>query len=294
MNTWLEIIISIPTILAVPLLVVILVLVVLGAVYIWRMVSRNKKLTRELEEISLEKANWEASREEIINLLYNVSHDVANPLQSILTNLDNMEDLTPEDMGLWHQNRLTIISEIKRLINITRNIQQIPGLLTDESRIYREPVNIKAIIEDVMMSQIETAEAKGVRLIYDGPERPPRVLGDREQLQQVIANLVNNGIKYSDNGNREVLIQVGEDQNKLCVRVIDNGIGIPEDDLPFMFERGFRAPGTRKHKISGSGYGLFLTKRIVEHHGGKINVKSQQGEGTTFSIELPIFNPSNL
>ena len=103
--------------------------------------------------------------------------------------------------------------------------------MTDESRIYREPVNIKAIIEDVMMSQIDKAEAKGVRLIYDGPERPPRVLGDREQLQQVISNLVDNGIKYSENGESEVLIQVGEDQNNpaACVLAVSQAALAAQD-----------------------------------------------------------------
>ena len=314
MDTWLEITLSLPVI-EIILYLIILIGIVIGVVFYFRKIrtrdqvlykeideleSRNQSLSREIGhlnehvvEINNSKSNWESDQKAYQNFLYNVSHEVSNPLQSILTNLDNMSNITPEETGLWQQYHSIISSEIRRLINLTENLRQLSRLETKAARINREPLNIKAVIEDVMMALADKADARDVRLIYDGPDRPARIMGDREQLQQVLTNLVDNGIKYSQNKGGEVIINVLEEPENICVRVIDNGIGIPEEDLPFIFETAYRSPETRKHKRQGSGYGLAIVKRIVEQHGGSLEVQSRQSEGTTFHFDLPLYTPSD-
>ena len=124
---------------------------------------------------------------------------------------------------------------------------------------------------------------------YVGPERPARVLGDRDCLRQVLMNLVDNGIKYSKPEGGEVIINLQEEQDRLRVRVSDEGIGISEEDLPHIFETAYRAPDARSFRRKGTGLGLAIAQRIAEHHGGAIRVRSQPGEGTTFSFDLPLY-----
>jgi len=314
MDTWLEITISLPVFAAILLLIVIIGAITGLVIFLRKLNMRDKALISEIEKLelgnqslskeverlenqvdeyrSMESA-WESDQEAYQHFSYNVSHDISNPLQSVLTNLDNMANLTSSEAGLWKQYHSIIAAEIRRLIKLTESLRQLSRLETGMERINREPVNLKAIVEDVMMARAEDADASGVRLIYDGPERPAKILGDREQLQQVLTNLVDNGIKYSKDQGGEVVINVVEEAENLCVRVIDNGIGIPDEDLPYIFETAYRSPETRKYKRQGSGYGLAIVKRIVEQHGGKIHVDSRLHEGTTFYFDLPLYTPSD-
>ena len=155
-----------------------------------------------------------------------------------------------------------------------------------------QPVNMRAVVEDVIMTLYEEAEARGVQLVYVGPQRPARVMGDRDSLRQVLINLVDNGIKYSRDKENKVVISVQEEQDRLCVSVTDEGIGITEEDLPHIFDGFHRSPHAIGGSIKGSGLGLMLVKRIVEHHEGGIRVQSELGKGTRFSFDLPLYLPS--
>jgi signal transduction histidine kinase len=145
------------------------------------------------------------------------------------------------------------------------------------------------VVEEVIMSLHDAAQAQGVRLRYVGPERPSRVLGDRDRLVQVFRNLVDNGIKYSRGEGGTVIVAVQEEGSSLRVSVSDEGVGIAAEDLPHIFELAYRAPDARSFRRKGSGLGLAIVKRIVEQHGGEIRVQSQVGEGTTFSFGLPAY-----
>ena len=98
-----------------------------------------------------------------------------------------------------------------------------------------------------------------------------------------------NGIKYSKPEGGEVIINLQEEQDRLRVRVSDEGIGISDEDLPHIFETAYRAPDARSFRRKGTGLGLAIAQRIAERHGGAIRVRSQPGEGTTFSFDLPLY-----
>jgi len=137
----------------------------------------------------------------------------------------------------------------------------------------------------------EGAEEQGVRILYYGPERPAHVLGDRDHLTEALMNLVDNGIKYSKPGGGEVTISLNESSGRTHIHVADNGLGIPAELLPGIFETAYRAPDPRTRQRKGSGLGLAIVKGIVERHGGQVRVESALGEGTTFSFDLPIYRP---
>jgi histidine kinase len=203
-----------------------------------------------------------------------------------------MASCSLDEAGRWRQYHAIIAAEVRRLAGLTENLRLLSHLETPGAPTVREPVNLKGVVEDVIMALFETAEARRIRLRYVGPDRPARVLGDRDHLCQVLMNLVDNGIKYSRPEGGEVIISLQEERDRLCVRVSDEGIGISEEDLLHIFDTAYRAPDARGFRRQGSGLGLAIVKRIVEQHGDQIRVQSRLGEGTTFSFDLPLYVPS--
>ena len=116
--------------------------------------------------------------------------------------------------------------------------------------------------------------------------RPVRILGNRDRLQQVLFNLVDNSIKFSDDGGT-ITIGLEQDGELVRVRVSDEGIGISKADLPRVFDLAYRSPIAWSYRHKGSGLGLAIAKRIVEEHHGQIHIESWPGEGTIVTVELP-------
>lgn len=288
LDSWLEITFQAPYLLVL-LLTLGLIGLVIGAVRVYRRQSaRIKNLSAELQRMHTQTQTSSADKA-YHHFISNISHEISNPLQSIQTNLDNMAICSPNEIGRWRQYHTIIAAEVQRLTRLTENLRLLSRLETSDAPTVREPVNLKGTIEDVIMTQFESAEARGVRLRYVGPDHPARVLGDRDHLRQVLMNLVDNGIKYSKPNGGEVIISVQDERDRLCVRVSDTGIGLAEEDLPHIFDAAYRSPGARSFPHQGSGLGLTIAKRIVEQHGGTIGVQSQLGEGTTFSFDLPLY-----
>jgi PAS domain S-box-containing protein len=133
------------------------------------------------------------------------------------------------------------------------------------------------------------AEPYGVRIKFNGGSAQLPVMIDKELLAMALANIIDNGIKYNTK-NGEVDIGVGPDPKNGFARVEikDTGVGIPSADLPKMFQKFYRAQNITQLEPNGSGLGLYITKNIIDGHGGKVNIESVEGRGTTFNISLPI------
>jgi signal transduction histidine kinase len=203
-----------------------------------------------------------------------------------------MADCSPDEIGRWKQYYVIIQHEMKRLATLTENLRLLSQLESTTRPIQREPVNLRSVIENVIMAQSERAEAKNIKLKYQGPNRPAKVLGNREHLYEVIINLVDNSIKYAKDTGGIIDIILNEDSNFTYVTITDNGPGIPEADIPFIFDTAYRSSGNLTIHRKGSGLGLAIVKRIVGQHGGKIRVNSVVGKGTTITIDLPLYNPA--
>jgi signal transduction histidine kinase len=278
------------------------VLIILSIVLLIIVISKNR---RKINLLSLEKENTQTLKQEIKNLedksnadrkayeyfIQSISHEVSNPLQSVQTNLDNMIHCSVNDLEGREKYYHIISADIRRLANLTERLRLFSRLEASNKQISQEPVNIKGVIQTVIMSQSDSAENQGVYLRYLGPERIPRVLGNRESLEQVFLNLVGNSIKYSKPEGGEVIISVQEENNVLHVRVMDKGVGIPNEDLPHLFEVAYRSPDAFLSHRKGTGLGLAIVKRILEQHGSQIYIQSQYGDGTTVSFDLPIYQP---
>ena len=248
-------------------------------------------LIKDYEDL---KKKSEITRGAYINFLYNISHEVSNPLQSIQTNLDNMARCPPENREGVDKYYEIISSDIKRLAEFTERLRTLSRLESPNRQIVREPVNLRGVIETVLMQQYDHAIECRVNLQYQGPDQLKRIVANRVDLEQVFTNLIDNSIKYSKENGGVVIIHIEEKNDSFLIRVIDDGIGIPEEDLPRIFDVAYRSPDTFVSRRKGTGLGLSIVKQIVEQYGGSISAKSDLNKGTTITFELPVDLPPDV
>ncbi len=212
----------------------------------------------------------------------NLAHELKTPLTSINGFLDTLEDeaLSPEG-----KNYLTIIKRnTDRIIRLVEDLARLAEIEEKGPEILREPVDLVALVKAVLEVYRKAAEAKGLKLKLE--EEPlPIIMADAFQLEQLLVNLVDNAIRYTEKG--EVVVKLQKKEGGVLLTVSDTGIGIPEEHLPRIFERFYVVDKSRSRKTGGTGLGLSIVKHVVQVHKGRIEVKSSPGFGTTFSVWLP-------
>jgi signal transduction histidine kinase/HAMP domain-containing protein len=218
--------------------------------------------------------------------LQNVNHELRTPLTSILgwTELFEESAVPAEAIqtGLKQvrQCALTLMALINDLLDLSRLDR---GVLALELR----PIDLQEVVERAAATVALMAQAKGVILDVEPPLEPmPPVVADGLRIQQVLWNLMSNAIKFTGRGGR-IVVSTEQSGDRFIVTVEDNGIGIPERDLPYVFERFRQADGSATRTYSGMGIGLALARSLVELHGGTIQVESKVGRGSRFFFSLP-------
>ena len=238
--------------------------------------ARNVSLYHELDERRSAVLELNQTKSDLITML---AHDFRGPLTSIV----GFADLTSE-VGDVNSEQSEFLETIKR------SAMQLSDLATDTltlSRLERNEVALALgevdVGELVRAIAYQSSDRRQVKLEIHGDAS---VTGDEERLRQVFANLIDNAIKYSpDGGDPEVRVEGADDAVTVTIR--DFGIGIPAGEISRVFDRFTRASNARKARISGTGFGLFLTKQLVQLHGGTIAVDSEEGRGSTFIVKLP-------
>jgi len=189
---------------------------------------------------------------------------------------------------------------MERIPKRTNGLEKFIQELLDFSRIKNlnqfemqfKPLNFLPIVTATVEMYMSQALDKNIQIILNAAHDIPPILGNKDHLERMVANLVSNAIRYTlDNGS--VNIKILSDNNQVVLSVADTGIGIPEDALPNIFNDFFRAKNARKVSSSGTGLGLSIIKTIVERHGGIITVQSTEGEGTVFTVKLPVYRPES-
>ncbi len=222
-----------------------------------------------------------------------VSHELRTPLASIKAYAEIL--LKKPDRNVDQQVEfLNIINEetdrLTRLINDILNITKIEERRFD---LERRPVDVREIIEKSVSAHRSHAQKENVAIKMDGQKDVPRVWGDEDTLTQVLANLLNNAVKYTPEGG-DIRVSAGYSPGdsgspgEVQVRVTDNGIGIPSKHLERVFERFYRINRPAAGDDTGTGLGLYFCKYIVERHGGRIWAESDEGKGSTFAFTLPV------
>jgi GAF domain-containing protein/nitrogen-specific signal transduction histidine kinase len=219
----------------------------------------------------------------------NVSHELRTPITTIKLYVALMQR-RPEK---WEEYLQPLAEEADRQAHLVEDILQISRIDTGRLEMKPHPTPLNKLIEAVVNNRQVLAQNRGLTLEYHSAESNPVALVDPARMMQVLNNLVENAIRYTMEGG-EVTISTRQEEAEgrtwATATVADTGIGIPADELPLVFDRFYRGEKPRSMQISGTGLGLAIVKEIVELHGGRVTVESQEGQGTTFIIWLPLIS----
>ncbi|MCU0510222.1 MAG: cell wall metabolism sensor histidine kinase WalK [Anaerolineae bacterium] len=216
-------------------------------------------------------------------LVADVSHELRTPLTTIQGNLDLLRRGAADDPTMRNESLAAIGNEtarMRRLVNDLLLLAQADAGL----QLQLQPVELDTLILDVYRQGQVISQNTGVRVRL-GTEDQAVVLGDADRLRQLLLNLVDNAIKYTPSGG-DVTLTLKREAGWVLVSVADTGCGIPEEDLPHIFERFYRADRSRA-RPGGAGLGLSIAKWVAEAHGGELEVESEVGQGTVFTLYLP-------
>jgi two-component system phosphate regulon sensor histidine kinase PhoR len=224
--------------------------------------------------------------EEVRNLfLGSVSHELRTPLQIIKGFVVTLMDHPFADDEVRHYLQ-TIDRETDRLTRLVKDLIELSRLRSARLSLELAPAVPEEVLAETLNQLAPAAERKGVTVEYQAPPSPQPLPLDRDRFKQVALNLLDNALKYTPPQGR-VRVSTRLEGETWVMEVADDGPGIPEEDLPHLFERFFRSPDPRLRKVSGTGLGLFIVKEIVALHRGQISAASQVGRGTTIVVRLP-------
>ncbi len=231
-----------------------------------------------------EQTKLDSSRREFVA---NVSHELRTPLTNVKgyteTLLDAGDDIDPQSRRSFLQ---VIYNESDRMTHIVKDLLTLSQLDYGRMDLRLAELPVEMIVANIASAMMIEAKNQGLTLETSFQRPLPNILADQARMEQVIANVISNAVKYNRPGGRvEVSAFVEGDQ--VAVRVKDTGIGIPQEDIPRLFERFYRVDKARSRERSGTGLGLAIAKEIVEQHNGTIQVESQLDQGTAVTIRIP-------
>jgi signal transduction histidine kinase len=257
----------------------------------------NADLHREI----VERERAEAVRSELLKqtqaavqardqFLSIASHELKNPLTSLSGNVQVLQRRAAHDGG-WSERNLQALHVIgdqaQRLNKLIDTMFDLARIENGQLSIARVPLDLHALVQRVVTERQPTLEHQTVEL--HRPSEPVVVVGDEQRLEQVLHNLIGNAAKYSPAGG-VIYVQLRRNTTMAWLAVTDQGMGIPQAALPNLFQRFYRAPNVDYQQISGLGIGLYVVKEIVTLHGGAVQVTSTEGQGSTFTVCLPLMD----
>jgi two-component system phosphate regulon sensor histidine kinase PhoR len=241
-----------------------------GAIAVFHDITRLKELERIRQDF-----------------VANVSHELRTPLTTIKGYAETLlEGALKEEVAF--QFVQVIKRHTDRLAKIVEDLLTLSKIESREFQLAIEPCSLSDLIGEVLDVIREPAKKKKISLSYDRLASPLFVLGDRHYLEQVFVNLLDNAIKYGREGGRITISTAEKSPTEIEISIQDDGIGIPKEDLPRIFERFYRVDKGRSQELGGTGLGLSIVKHIVQGHGGRLWVESQLGQGSVFYFTLPI------
>lgn len=222
-----------------------------------------------------------------VDFVANVSHELRTPLTSLGGFIETMQTVAKDDVAA-HERFLTIMAtETQRMNRLVEDLLSLSRIELEEHTPPENPVALRPIIESVMDLLLPIAEEYKTTVSLDMPDGFPMVTGDEDQLAQVVRNLLENAIKYGRQGG-SVSIRARVNGVQAAVAFQDDGEGIPREVQYRLTERFYRVEKARSRKIGGTGLGLAIVKHIVNRHRGRLQIESNLGQGSTFTVCLPV------
>ena len=216
-----------------------------------------------------------------------VSHELKTPLTSIRMFAEALTMGVQKRPEAQKEYLRTIISESERLSRLLNNVLDFSKIEQGTRTYSFVPTSLEEIIHAAEKAMAFPMNQKGFSLQVDTQKGIPPILADRDALEQAVLNLLHNAMKYSGES-RDIILKLRRNGEMVCIDVIDHGIGILDENRDRIFGKFFRVPGIENQKIPGTGLGLMIVSHIAKSHGGRIEVFSQPGEGSTFSLILPM------
>jgi two-component system phosphate regulon sensor histidine kinase PhoR len=244
----------------------------IGIVTILRDITREREIDR--------------MKTELVSM---VAHELRSPLTSISGFSELLLDSSLSETQA-HEYAQIILNESSRLGDLINKFLDISRIESGKSQMKKTSANMYEIVMNVLAMNIHLAERRAIQVNIAIPYDLPEVFVDKEMIGQVLLNLFTNAVKYSP---EKTIIEINgsADADYLSVQVADQGYGISEQSLPKIFDKFYRVTDNEKVKeVTGSGLGLSLVKEIIESHGGTVTVTSRPGQGSTFTIKLPLLN----
>jgi signal transduction histidine kinase len=229
-------------------------------------------------------ANLENAEQLRRNMVADVAHELRTPLSNLRGYLEAIDDgmITPDKDTINLLNEET--TTLSRLID---ELQELSMADAGKLKLIRQNENVYRLIEESVIAVKNGAGEKGLAISSDLPTGLPDIYVDGHRIKQILRNLLENAVAHTGQGG-SINISAWRDNEQVNISVTDTGEGIPPEDLPNIFERFYRVDPSRARATGGSGLGLTIAKRFTEAHGGQIRVTSKPGEGSTFTVTLPV------
>ncbi len=242
--------------------------------------SRTLGVIAVIEDVSDRRRLEEVRRDFVAN----VSHELKTPMGALgLLAETLLSETEPQVAQRLAQRIHTEAFRISRVIDDLLDLSRIENEVTPP----REPVLVNLVMAEAAERVRAAADQQKVEVVLDEPDPPIAVLGDRRQLTSAVYNLLENAAKFSYEGG-QVVVRGGVEGEDAVIQVIDHGTGIPARDLERIFERFYRVDQGRARSSSGTGLGLAIVRHVAANHRGSIHVESREGEGSTFTLRLPL------
>jgi two-component system, OmpR family, phosphate regulon sensor histidine kinase PhoR len=231
-----------------------------------------------------EMRNLQTMRRELVG---NISHDLRTPLAGIRVMVETLRDGAIDDKEAATDFLARIENEVDRLTQMVLELTELSRIEAGTAELNKSSVNLNELVNEAITQLKPLAIKQNVTLTPALSDSLPAVNIDTERISRTISNIIHNAIKFNRSGGR-VTVTTTLDNKTITVKVIDNGIGIPKEGLPHVFERFYKADKSRNN--TGSGLGLAIAKHTIESHGGTIWAQSEEGKGSTFGFTIPL-NP---
>lgn len=253
---------------------------------------------KSIEEVSEDVQQWaRQKREEVESLqlndqfrkefLMNLSHELRTPIFTIQGYVETLLDGAMDDPAVSKKFLSNAAKSIDRLVRLVDDVDEISKLESGRMPLTKELFVIQELARDIFEEFSLKASSKNSKLeIKKGTEGALKVYADKGKIRQALVNLIENAIKYGNEGGTVSIGFYQLDEHRVYIEVSDDGPGIPEEHLPRIFERFYRADRSRNSAIGGTGLGLAIVKHIIDAHGQTINVRSKVGVGSSFGFTL--------
>ena len=216
----------------------------------------------------------------------NVSHELKTPLAAIQATVETLLDGAMHDAE--HNTRFLerIRESGDRLHRLVQDLLSLARIESSQAPLEMEPIVLQSAVEACIGRHVDRAKAKNLQLSTEPAQEAVSVFGDEEALAEILDNLVDNALKYTPEGGTITLRWFAEGRHAV-LQVVDTGVGVPEKDLPRIFERFYRVDKARSRELGGTGLGLSIVKHLVHALGGTIAADSQVGRGSSFTVRIP-------